>query len=375
MPASRIFRERARVVSIVGTRPEAIKLAPVVRALCDRTELEPHVILTGQHDGLDSAFSFLPRHAVDSLAVDPSEQSPGEVREAIRDRLGARLNRRQDAFVLVQGDTSSAAAGALAARDRRIPLGHVEAGLRSHDRRQPWPEEDHRILIDELSDLLFAPTAASARNLAAEPAVIGEVHVTGNSGIDALLATHRAIARMPAPQPSRRTILLTCHRRENRGPVLAGIAAACRRMVEALAVEIVLPLHPNPHVRQAIEQLLGGAPHVRLIEPLDYADMVALMAQSWLIVTDSGGIQEEAPALGRPVLVLRDTTERPEALASESAELVGTDPARLFAAVARLVGDDARYRRMARPAFPFGDGHAAPRIADAIAAFLRRGPA
>lgn len=350
-------------------------MAPVVRALCDRPDLDPHVILTGQHEGLESAFSFLPRGSMETLGVDPAEQSPGEVREMIRDRLCARLDRHQDDLILVQGDTSSAAAGALAARERRIPLGHVEAGLRSFDRQQPWPEEDHRILIDELADLLFAPTETSARHLAAEPAVTGEVHVTGNSGIDALLEARAAIASVGLLPSVRRTILLTCHRRENRGAVLAGIAAACRRMVTALPVEIIVPLHPNVHVRSGVERLFGGAAHIRLIEPAGYAEMVALMERAWLIVTDSGGIQEEAPALGRPVLVLRDVTERQEALASDNAELVGTDPARLFAAVASLIADPGRYERMARPAFPFGDGRAAPRIADAIAAFLRRRPA
>lgn len=350
-------------------------MAPVVRALYGRADLEPRVILTGQHDGLEATFSFLPRGSVETLGVDTAEQSPGEVRDTIRDRLCARLDRRQDALVLVQGDTSSAAAGALAARDRRIPLGHVEAGLRSFDRQQPWPEEDHRILIDELADLLFAPTETSARNLAAEPAVTGAVHVTGNSGIDSLLAARAAIASVPRLPAPRRTVLLTCHRRENRGDVLTGIAAACRRMVAALPIEIVVPLHPNAHVRDGVEQAFGAAPHISLIEPAGYAEMVALMERAWLIITDSGGIQEEAPALGRPVLVLRNVTERQEALASDNAELVGTDPARLFAAVARLVADEDRYQRMARPAFPFGDGRAAPRIADAIEAFLLRRPA
>jgi UDP-N-acetylglucosamine 2-epimerase (non-hydrolysing) len=260
-------------------------------------------------------------------------------------------------------------------RDHHIPLGHVEAGLRSFDVQQPWPEEDHRILIDELADLLFAPTESSARNLAAEPAVRGTVLVTGNTGIDALLETRRGLPSVALSPTPRRTVLLTCHRRENRGAVLAGIAQACRRMVRSLPVKIVVPLHPNRHVRAAVEALLGNAPHVRLVEPATYPEMVALMDRAWLIITDSGGIQEEAPALGKPVLVLRNVTERQEALSADSAELVGTDPARLFAAVARLVTDEARYRRMATPRFPFGDGRAAVRIADAIEQFLRLRPA
>lgn len=347
-------------------------MAPVVRALAQRPDIEPHVILTGQHRGLEPAFDFLPAASVETLDVDPAEQTAGEIREVIRHSLCARLHWRRDQFVLVQGDTSSAAAGALAARDCRVPIGHVEAGLRSFDWQQPWPEEDHRVLIDELSDLLFAPTAETARNLAAEPAVWGEVHVTGNSGIDALLAMHRALPKAATPRNARKMVLLTCHRRENRGAVLDGIAQACRRVVAALPVEIVVPLHTNPHVRAGLERALGGTAHIRLIEPASYPEMVALMEACWLIVTDSGGIQEEAPALGRPVLVLRNFTERQEALASDNAELIGTDPERLFTAVARLVRDEARYRRMARPSFPFGDGHASPRIAEAVERFLRR---
>ena len=350
-------------------------MAPVVRALAGRPGIEPHVILTGQHDGLDGAFGFLPRAAVRALGVDPAHQSAGEIRESIHHRLCGQLDRRQDSMILVQGDTSSAAAGAFAARDHRIPLGHVEAGLRSFDRHQPWPEEEHRVVIDELADLLFAPSPSAARNLLAAPEVRGEVHITGNSGIDALLEARRALPPASVLPGARRSVLLTCHRRENRGEVLAGIAAACKRMVAALPVEILVTLHPNPHVRRAVELLFGGEPHIRLIEPAGYEAMVGLMDRSWLIVTDSGGIQEEAPALGRPVLVLRNVTERQEALATDNAELVGSDPARLFAAVARLLRDPARYRRMSRPAFPFGDGRAAPRIAEAVERFLLRRPA
>ncbi len=368
-------RRRARapnIVSIVGTRPEAIKLAPVVRALQEHGGFDQQVILTGQHRGLASTFDFLPREAVGELAVNPAEQSAGELRDAIYDRLCHRLHRDVADLVLVQGDTSSAYAGALAARDRGIALGHVEAGLRSFDLAQPWPEEGYRIAIDRLSDLLFAPTAAAVANLQREPGVRGAVHLTGNSGIDAFLEALEVAPAAPLPEGGRKRILLTCHRRENRGEPLRRIAEACRRLVRKLPVEMVLPLHSSPVVRRPLERLLGNEPHIHLLDPLSYRDMVAMMASSWLILTDSGGIQEEAPALGRPVLVLRDVTERPEALSSANAELVGTDADRIFAAVTRFIDDQAHYERMAKPAFPFGDGRASLRIVEAIDAFLTR---
>lgn len=359
-----------KVVWIVGTRPEAIKLRPVIRALAERPWLDQQVILTGQHRGLAAAFDFLPTEAVEDLAIDPAEQSAGEISETIHYRLCSRLDRRDADLVLVQGDTSSAYAGALAARDRGIALGHVEAGLRTFNLQQPWPEEGHRVAIDALSDLLFAPSEIATSNLAAEPEVRGAVYLTGNSGIDALLQARTAASPLPAPDPCRKRILLTCHRRENRGEPLRQIASACRRLVAELPLEIVLPLHPNPKGRRNIERLLGGVRDIHLIEPLEYGAMVALMDSSWLIATDSGGIQEEAPALGKPVLVLRNVTERAEAIETANAELVGTDSDRIFATVAQLLTDGDRYRRMATPCFPFGDGNASARIADAIEQFL-----
>ena len=366
MPADRTVRT---VVSIVGTRPEAIKLRPIVRAFAER-RLDQQLILTNQHRGLTGAFDFLPNDSVLRLDLDPTEQSAGEISEAIHYQLCERLDRRAAGLILVQGDTSSAYAGALAARDQDIALGHVEAGLRSHDLGQPWPEEGYRIAIDHLSDLLFAPSGRAAGNLAAEPQVRGAVHVTGNSGIDALLEARGRPPPLPSAEPGRKRILLTCHRRENRGEPLRRIAEACRRLVRELPVEIVLPLHPAPDLRLSFKRLLGGVPHVRLIEPLSHEDNVALMESSWLILTDSGGIQEEAPALGRPLLILRNVTERPEAIDSANAEIVGTRSDRIFDAVTSLHQDEVRYRRMATPAFPFGDGKAAPRIADIVERFL-----
>lgn len=360
---------RFRIVTIVGTRPEAIKLRPVVRALGDHGGFEQRVLLTGQHPGLANRFDF-PAACVEELAIDPTEQSAGELCEAIADRLCTRLHRDEADLVLVQGDTSSAYAGALAARERGIALGHVEAGLRSYDFQRPWPEEGYRIAIDALADLLFAPTAAAVRNLESEPQVRGSIHLTGNTGIDALL--EQAAEIQPAlPLPTwRKRILVTCHRRESRGEPMRRIAQACIRLVRELPVEIMLPLHASAIIRDPFERLLGGEPHIRLLEPLGYREMVTAMADSWLILTDSGGIQEEAPALGRPVLVLRDVTERTEAVASSNAELIGTDPDRIIAAVTRLLVDTKHHQRMSLPSLPFGDGCAAPRIVDAIAEFL-----
>lgn len=359
-----------RIVSIVGTRPEAIKLRPLVRALAERG-VDQQVIFTGQHRGLAAAFGFLPAEAIAILGINPREQSAGEISEAIHYKLCGRLDRRDARLVIVQGDTSSAHAGALAARDHGITLGHVEAGLRTFDLGQPWPEESYRVAIDAMSDLLFAPSDRAARHLASEPEVRGAVHLTGNTGIDALLEVRGAPPPLPAPAAGRRRILLTCHRRENQGEPLGRIAHACRRLAREAPVEIVLPLHPSPALRHALQRLLGGVPHIRLVEPLDHAGSVALMESSWAVLTDSGGIQEEAPALGKPVLVLRNVTERAEAIESGNAELVGTDSAAIFDAVTRLVEDEDRYRRMATPAFPFGDGRAALRIADIIQDFLK----
>jgi UDP-N-acetylglucosamine 2-epimerase (non-hydrolysing) len=359
--------ERPLIVTVVGTRPEAIKLAPVLRALSGRAEFDQRVILTGQHPDLADNFAFVP---VDDLAIDPSEHSAGELRERLHDALCRQLGRRRPKLVVVQGDTTSAVAGALAARDCDIPVAHVEAGLRSHDLRQPWPEESNRIAIDEVSALLFAPTSQAAGNLVAEPRVTGSVHVTGNSGIDALFEARAAAPAALAEAGTRKTVLVTCHRRENRGLVLAGIATALKRIVRQLPIEIVFLLHPNPHVRRAVEPLLAGEDHIVLLEPVDHAGMVGLLSRAWLILTDSGGLQEEGAALGRPVFVLRNVTERAEAIETANAELVGTEPGRIFAAVSALVRDEAKYARMARPSLAFGDGRAGPRIAELIEDFL-----
>jgi len=355
--------EPRRIVSIVGTRPEAIKMAPVADALAARRGLAHHILLTGQHPGLAGSI----RDVETELPPDPQPRTPARLRERLHGLLTPHLKRLAPQLVLVHGDTSSALAGAMAARDCGIAIGHVEAGLRSHDMRQPWPEEGNRIAIDTLSDLLFAPTEAAAGNLRREGRVRGAVHVTGNTGIDAVL---RELACIPAEDRVRDTatplILVTCHRKENQGPALEAVCRAVRMIARSLYVDIVFILHTNPLLRAAVAPLLGRECNVRLIEPLAYPEMVALTARATLILTDSGGLQEEGPALGKPVLVLRNVTERPEALGSASLELVGTDPTAIFTAAAALLADPERLARLSVPSFPFGDGHAAPRIATLI---------
>ena len=265
---------------------------------------------------------------------------------------------------MVHGDTSSALAGALAARDCGSAIGHVEAGLRSFDIRQPWPEEGNRIAIDALSHLLFAPTDHAAANLERDWRVRGSVHVTGNTGIDALL---REVAAIPpgtsVGEAGDTLIVVTCHRKENQGREVDSVCRAVRTIARSLPAQIAFVLHSNPLVRAPVEAALAGEPNVRLLEPLGYGEMVRLIAASSLILTDSGGLQEEGPALGKPVLVMRNLTERPEAFASRHLELVGTDTVAIVTAVAALLADPERLARLCVPAFPFGDGRAAPRIA------------
>jgi UDP-N-acetylglucosamine 2-epimerase len=359
------------LVSVVGTRPEAIKMAPVARALGRLPGIEHQVLLTGQHGGLETYFD-LPPESLCKLGFNPRDRDVESLRTALRALLGGRFRRRPIDMVLVHGDTTSAAAGALAAGDCSIAIAHVEAGLRSFDLDRPWPEESHRVAIDAVADLLFAPTEKAAENLRREARVGGSIFVTGNTGIDALLQAQARLEPRAGPdfRDQRRLILVTCHRRENQGEPALAVCAALRRMAAELPIRVATPLHPNPKAREGIEAALTGIDHVELLEPQGYEAMVRLMESSWLILTDSGGLQEEAPALGRPVLVLREVTERPEALATGNLALVGTDPDRIFAAVAGLIEDEERYARMARPAFPFGDGRASERIAAAIAGWL-----
>ena len=358
-----------RIAFVVGTRPEAIKLSPVAHALAALGE-PPDLFVTGQHPGLELGDHGLAGFA--AIALDcPGQPDPMIHADQVRTALRRLLPIDPPDLLIVQGDTSSALGGALAAREVGIALAHVEAGLRTHDPTMPWPEEENRVTIDRLSDLLFAPTGANAANLRRDNGH-GEVHVTGNSGIDALGAL---VGTLP-PKPRRRwwprrhfNLLVTCHRRENWGVGLDRLAKALVVLGgKQVRSDVLLP--PNPTITKRLTNLLGGQPGIRLVAPLSHAATVQAMRDADLILSDSGGMQEEAPALGVPLLILRDKTERPEAIAFGSAELVGTDPERIIAAVDRLRRNRTELRAMARPALPFGDGHSAPRIAAHCLAFL-----
>ena len=327
--------------------------------------LAPRVILTGQHplDAAEYGFAALDQVALHCPGGGDPEAHVREVARAVAPLLAERPR-----LLVVQGDTASALGGAIAAFAAAVPVAHVEAGLRSFDPAMPWPEEEYRSAIDARADLLFAPTEISAGNLEAE-GVTGRIFVTGNTGIDALLVT---VARSAPPSSVRESglkLLVTCHRRESWGAGLRSIAEALVELAASHPLSIDLVLHPNPLVAGAMRELLEARAGIRLLEPLAHADMVAAMQQCDILLSDSGGMQEEAPALGVPLLVLREKTERPEGVASGNMLLVGTDRRRIVESVVRLL-DPAVRVAMSRPAFPFGDGRSAGRIAGHIADFL-----
>lgn len=351
---------------MIGTRPEAIKLAPVARALQARG-LDCCLILTGQHDGLDPADFGLAEFAALRLGC-IGQTNPYAHAVAVERALTKRLN-DAPSLIVVQGDTSSAFAAASAAFAAGIAVAHVEAGLRTHDAATPWPEEEFRTAIDARATLLFAPTETAAANLAKER-IRGEVHVTGNSGIDAVLDT---LAQLPAPtlrDSAVKRLLVTCHRRESWGDGLAEIATAITTLAARGDVVIDLILHPNPRVAGPLRERLRHLSAVNLIGPLPHAELVERMRSVCLILSDSGGIQEEAPALGVPLLVLRDKTERPEGLASGNSQLVGVSAAGIVAAANVLLDDPRALAALSRPSLPFGDGQASGRIAAQIERWL-----
>jgi UDP-N-acetylglucosamine 2-epimerase (non-hydrolysing) len=337
-----------------------------------RSRVPVHCYSTGQHPGLDLADHGLAAVPTTRFAC-RGRRDPIAHAEAVASALERHWRRAAPDLVMVQGDTSSTLGGAQAAERIGLPLAHVEAGLRSFDLQAPWPEEQFRIEIDRLSDLLFAPTASAAANLHRERCA-GTLHVTGNSGIDALFAQ---LGRMPRfrhrgrPRKSLK-LLVTCHRRENWGAGLTALAAALVTLARRGGVTIDVVLHPNPQVASTMFSLLGNEPRIRLVAPLGHQAMIDAMRRADLILSDSGGVQEEAPALGVPLLVLREATERPECIASGNALLVGTDTQRVIDAVTRLIDDRAALAAMAVPRFPFGDGQAAPRIAALALAWLDR---
>jgi UDP-N-acetylglucosamine 2-epimerase (non-hydrolysing) len=370
-------RMPSKILVVFGTRPEAIKLFPVVRALADTPGLIVRTCVTAQHRGLlDQVLAIA--GLVPDLDLDLME--PGQSLDRLTARLltgiGEVIDAERPDRVIVQGDTATAMAGALAAYYRKIPVAHVEAGLRSGDIYHPWPEEVNRRIVAPIADLHFAPTETAAAALARENVTQG-VHVTGNTVIDALHWTRDRIAADPslasglddiaARFANQHVVLVTTHRRENFGGSMEQIARAIARLVERPEVAVLFPMHPNPAVGAVMDAVLGNHPRIARIDPLDYPHFVRALELCHLALTDSGGVQEEAPALGRPVLVMRETTERPEGITAGTARLVGTDTDRIVSEVFNLLDDKAAYSAMARAHNPFGDGHAAARIAELIA--------
>jgi UDP-N-acetylglucosamine 2-epimerase (non-hydrolysing) len=370
---------RPRILVTFGTRPEAIKMFPVVAALRETGRFDVKVVVTAQHrELLDSVLDLASlRPDLDLDLMQPS-QSLDALSARILTRFGEALDGLKPDRVLVHGDTLTTMMATLACYFRRIPVGHVEAGLRSGDIYSPWPEEVNRKVTGAVADLHFAPTATAAAALRAENVAEKSIHVTGNTVIDALMFAQGRVAADPTLAPliaplkarfaGKRIIAVTAHRRENFGAGMEQIAAALQQLALRNDVAIIYPLHPNPNVVGVMQPALAGYDNIALIEPLAYLDFVAMMAACDIVLTDSGGIQEEAPSLGKPVLVMRDTTERPEGVAAGTARLVGADTAVIVRETTRLLDDAGAYEAMARAHNPYGDGTASRQIADIIAA-------
>ncbi|MBH1942887.1 UDP-N-acetylglucosamine 2-epimerase (non-hydrolyzing) [Erythrobacter sp. YJ-T3-07] len=369
-----------KIAIVFGTRPEAIKLFPLIHLLRDAPPFAPVVISTGQHRAmLDQVLDIaqvVPDH---DLALMRADQSLDALTARLLTGIGETLDAEAPDWVVVQGDTASAMCGALAAFYRKIPICHVEAGLRSGDIHHPWPEEVNRKVIGTMAALHCAPTQTAADALRRENIDPATIHVTGNTVIDALHWVLGAIDRTPALAADlhtaarsfagKRIIGVTTHRRENFGEGMRAVARAIRAIAERDDTAVLFPVHLNPNVRATMHDELGGLGNVALLEPLDYPNFAALMQASTLMLTDSGGVQEEAPALGKPVLVMRATTERPEGVEAGTARLVGTDPEAIQREVFRLLDDEAAYAAMAQAHNPFGDGHASQRIAQLMAQY------
>ncbi len=367
-----------KVLVIFGTRPEAIKLFPVVRALADTPGIAVRTCVTAQHRGLLDQVLKIAGLTPD---IDLDLMEPGQSLDRLTARLLTGLGEVMDAErpdrVLVQGDTATAMVGALAAYYRKVPVGHVEAGLRSGDIWAPWPEEVNRRIVAPIADQHFAPTQTAADALLRENIAPDTVHVTGNSVIDALLWTQARIAADPSLAAGldpiaerfagRKIVLVTTHRRENFGGGMEEIARAIGRIAEREDVAVLFPVHPNPNVVSAMDRTLGERPNVARIDPLDYPHFIRALGLAHIALSDSGGVQEEAPALGKPVLVMRDTTERPEGIAAGTAKLVGASAETIVSEVFTLLDDSHAYSAMARAHNPFGDGQASARIARIVA--------
>lgn len=368
---------RKNFLVLLGTRPEAIKLFPVINQLKDDKRATVTVCATAQHRELLDQVLKLSNIVPDfDLNIMTANQSLDRLSARLLDSIGDVLDRTRPTRVVVQGDTATAMVGSLAAYYRRIPVSHVEAGLRSGDIYAPWPEEVNRKIVGSIADQHFAPTDRASRALQAENVPKERIHVTGNTVIDALITAKAAVDADPRLSTrwdsirqhhgNRRIILVTCHRRENFGQGVHNIVDALLAILQREDVAMVLPVHPNPNVRDIFAERLAGHPHVTLISPQQYTDFVGLLSLSYLVLTDSGGVQEEAPTFGKPVLVMRETTERPEGVEAGTARLVGANTEKIIGETCRLLDDDDSYASMARSHNPFGDGRASERIAKVL---------
>ncbi|WP_231553144.1 non-hydrolyzing UDP-N-acetylglucosamine 2-epimerase [Novilysobacter defluvii] len=375
-----------KVMVVFGTRPEAIKMAPVATALRNRADINVQIVVTAQHrellDQVLHVFGVTPTEDLDLM--EPDQSLPGLFSRILLAVTGS-IKRLKPDMVLVHGDTTTTLAVALAAFYLRVPIGHVEAGLRTGNLAAPWPEEANRRLTAPLAQLHFAPTAQARRNLLSENVAADTIHVTGNTVVDALLnaidrveqdATLRKAveSQLPAIRPDKKLVLVTGHRRENIGERLEDVCRALLEISSHPDVEVIYPVHPNPAVGTTVKRVLEGKPKIHLIPPLDYLPFIWLMRRADVILTDSGGIQEEAPALNKPVLVLRDTTERPEAIQSGTAKLVGTDREKIVEWTHALLFNEQQRRTFVSAINPFGDGKAAERIASLIEHWLNSNP-
>ncbi len=363
-----------RVLSVFGTRPEAIKMAPVVKALASAQGVDARVCVTAQHRGmLDQVLALFDIRPDVDLDIMQNNQTLTDITCGVLRGLDGVLADMKPDRVLVHGDTTTTLAASMAAFYRRIPVGHVEAGLRTGNLYAPYPEEMNRRLTDGIADMMFAPTEGSRQNLLAEGIGDRRIFVTGNTVIDALLEVTERLrtdaalmkdlhSRFPFLDEGRKLILVTGHRRENFGDGFRQICSALARVADRPDVQIVYPVHLNPNVQAPVNEIIGKHPRVHLLEPQDYLPFVYLMDRAHLILTDSGGIQEEAPSLGKPVLVMREVTERPEAVAAGTVKLVGTDCDLIVETTERLLDDDAAYGAMSRAHNPYGDGQASKRI-------------
>ena len=366
-----------KVMSIFGTRPEAIKMAPLVKELEKRENIESIVCVTAQHremlDQVLETFDIKPDY---DLNIMKQGQTLGDVTTRALTGLEEVIKEARPDIVLVHGDTTTTFAGALAAFYNQVAIGHVEAGLRTDNKYSPYPEEMNRQMVDRLSDMYFAPTEISKNNLLKENIEESKIYITGNTAIDAMSTTvdknytHKELEWI---KPGERMILLTAHRRENLGEPMRHIFRAIKRIVDEFDdVKVIYPIHMNPKVREVANEVFDGDDKVKLIEPLEVFDFHNFQNKSYIILTDSGGIQEEAPSLGKPVLVLRDTTERPEGISAGTLKLVGTDEDVIYEETKRLLTDSKEYERMSKASNPYGDGHASERIVDAIVEYFNK---